>query len=102
LSLEQTESNPTDISSNLCLISTDNLSLLDIKILHGILLSDSLRIQRENWPLRHLLELRHDYSPLFELIRFEFLSDDGISFFVDDFEYHELSETIWHSIAVVD
>jgi hypothetical protein len=98
-SSDQTESNATDISCNLCSISTEDLSLLDIETLRGILSSESLRIESEDWLLKQLLKLGHDYSMLFEFVRFEFLSNESISLFVDHFEYYELSETIWHGIV---
>jgi hypothetical protein len=93
-SSDQTESTATDISCNLCSISTEDLSLLNIETLRGILSSESLRIESEDWLLKRLLELGNDYLILLELVRFEFLSDEGISLFVDHFEYYELSETI--------
>jgi hypothetical protein len=41
----------------------EDLSLLDMETLRGILSNQSLRIEIEGWLLKLLLELGNDYSP---------------------------------------
>jgi hypothetical protein len=86
------------LSQNCCSISIHELSLLEIDTLRTIISSESLRIENQDWLLWVLIELGDEYSTLFDGIRFEYLSEDGISFSVEHFQYDQMTETLWQGI----
>jgi hypothetical protein len=53
-------------SNDLCWISTDDLSLLEIDTLHTIISNESLQIESENWLLRVLVELGNECCALLD------------------------------------
>jgi hypothetical protein len=94
------QSDGIDITFDLCSSSIEDLSLLDIDMLETIISSDSLRIESEDWLLKIVIELGEEYSSsLFDHIRFEFLSDDGLSLFLEHFTYCDLTEAIWDGVV---
>jgi hypothetical protein len=89
----------SNILFDLSSISEEDRELLDLETLSTILSSDSLRIESEEWLLHFILSLGADYSTLLNYVRFEFMSDEGISSFVDNICYFELTEDIWHNLV---
>jgi small GTP-binding protein len=83
-----------DLSS----ISIEHLSLIDTETLEAIISDPKLKIRSEDWLLHTIIELGPSYSELFRFVRFEFLSGEGISEFIDNFEYLSLTEEIWIGI----
>jgi small GTP-binding protein len=79
--------------------SIQDLSLLDIEILEEMLSDPELRIPSEDWLVHTIIELGSSFSGLFQFVRFEFLSQRGMSELVDNFEYPSLTEKIWIGIA---
>jgi hypothetical protein len=65
-------------STDLCSLSIDDFSLVDLATLETILSSEELRIESEDWLLKAILSLGSDHSSLLDFIRIEFLSDEGL------------------------
>jgi hypothetical protein len=87
-------------ASNFYLHSDKDISLLKVETLDGLISNDSLRVENDDALLRQLLELGPRCSSLIHHIRFEFLSSEGIIYFVQYFRYFDLTELIWESICV--
>jgi hypothetical protein len=80
-----------EIVYDLCSISIEDLSLLEVSTLETILSSDSLRIESEDFLLKLILSLGIDYSSLLRHIKLEFLSSDGLLSFFDHIEYYDFT-----------
>jgi hypothetical protein len=98
--LEMTSFDPAQIAKDFYLFSVHEISVLDIDTLSHILLSDSLRIENEDWLLQMIIELGSDYSSLLNHLHFEFLSSSGILRFIETYDYHDLTEAIWSGLTL--
>jgi hypothetical protein len=78
--------------------SIPDLSLLSIESLSEIVSNESLVVESEDWLLDLILALGRSYYSLLDYVRYEFLSDQGISKFCDEIEYSYVTETIWSSL----
>jgi hypothetical protein len=79
--------------------STDELRTLSKQTLHKILSSESLAIESEDTLLLTLIDLGCDYCDFWCYIEISFLSDDGISRFVDTLSFEELTMNLWCKIV---
>jgi hypothetical protein len=79
--------------------STDALRYLSWNALHTLLSSESLRLENEDFLLRTLLEIGKDYLEYLKYIEFIFLSQEGITLFVDNFAFSELTSDLWSKIV---
>jgi hypothetical protein len=90
----------TDVDVNCCAskfysYSTSDILVLSIDTLDAILSNTSLRIIDEDWLLDLLIEVGTDASFLFDHLRLEYLSSEGISRFCDLTDYIHFTENIW-------
>jgi hypothetical protein len=84
---------------DLCSISSEDLSFLDLETLESILSSDNLRIESEDWLLNLILSLGDDYLILLKQIKIEMLSDEGLLLFFDQIEYCDITCEIWNGLV---
>jgi hypothetical protein len=99
------ESLNVDVNIDYCvfkfgLYSTAELCCLDLSLLHALLSSSSLRLENEDVLLTQLLELGEDYYELWNYLEIAFLSDEGISKFVEHFPFSNLTSDIWSKIMI--
>jgi hypothetical protein len=80
--------------------STAELCCLNQHLLHALLSSSSLHLENENVLLTRLLELGEDYSEMLNYLEIAFLSDEGISQFVEHFPFSRLTSDIWSKIVI--
>jgi hypothetical protein len=78
--------------------SVEDLRFLDHETLHRLLSSKSLLIESEDSLLRFLLDLGVDRHDFFGYIELSFLSSSGLSLFVDELSFDDLSKGIWDKI----
>jgi hypothetical protein len=57
-----------------------------------LLRSGDLRIERENWLLDLIIKLDDEYRGLLTGVKDQFLSGEGLSKFLDQFDYRELTD----------
>jgi hypothetical protein len=88
-------------ASQFDLHSIADLSLLSIDALDDLLSSDSLRVESDDALLTQLLQLGPSYSRLLEHVRFELLSWEGVSPFVNCLTYFSLTASIWDGVAAL-
>jgi hypothetical protein len=79
--------------------STNELRNLPKQTLHRLLSSKSLVIENEDDLLQRLLDLGSDYFEFLDYIKVSFLSDTGISRFVEVVSFDNLSSMIWSKIV---
>jgi hypothetical protein len=87
------------IGFDLTLHSRDDLFLLDVETLEHLLRSDQLRIESEDWLLYLILELGSEYRRLLDAVKYEFLSPEGLSRFLDNLGYCDLTSDIWTGLV---
>jgi hypothetical protein len=83
--------------------SIEDVKSVDFETLEEVLDSPSLRVKSEDSLLRLVLDFidrSEEYVPLLRHIRFEFLSPEGISLFVDQGRYRCLTEDVWNRLSV--
>jgi hypothetical protein len=85
-------------ASHFYLYAAAELRCLDKNTLHDLLSSRSLGIESEDALLRLLIELGSDYFEFWSYIEVVFLSDEGLSLFVDNFDYSRLTKEVWCKI----
>jgi hypothetical protein len=73
----------------------NKLRRLDKQTLHAILSSPSLAIESEDDLLRGLIELGSAYCEFWRYIEAIFLTYKGLSLFVDELPFDELTAEIW-------
>jgi hypothetical protein len=78
--------------------SADNLRFVDRQTLHRLLSSEFLLIESEDWLLRVLLDIGVDRFEFFDHIEVSLLSSSGLSLFVEEVKFDDLSEAIWLQI----
>jgi hypothetical protein len=88
-----------DCASQFASYSTDELGCLSKETLHGLLSSTSLAIESEDVLLQTLIDLGSDYFEFWCYLEISFLSDEGISRFVDSLRFDDLNATIWSKIV---
>jgi hypothetical protein len=99
---ESSSTRKTDIdwcASEFYSYAISTISGFSIETLDSILSSDSLRIVDEDWLLNILIEIHLDHSFLFDHLRLEYLSSEGISRFCDSIDYISLTESIWMKLV---
>jgi hypothetical protein len=79
--------------------STDALRSLSRNALHILLSSESLRLDNEDLLLRTLLELGKDYLEYLKYVEVIFLSQEGITLFVDNLPFCEVTSDLWSKIV---
>jgi hypothetical protein len=67
------------IGFDLTVHSRDDLFVVDVETLEHVFRSDRLRIESEDWLLSLILDLGSEYRGLLEVVKYEFLSADGLS-----------------------
>jgi hypothetical protein len=72
---------------------------LDKKTLHDLLGSSSLEIESEDELLKTLIELGSDYFEFWPYLEVAFLSETGISLFVENLHFDELTPDIWCKVV---
>jgi hypothetical protein len=87
------------VGFDLTVPSRDELFLVDAETLEQVLRSEQLRIESEDWLLDLILELGSEYRVLLNEVQFEFLSPEGLSKFLEHFDYREITDDIWSSLA---
>jgi hypothetical protein len=80
--------------------SKDKLRRLDKKTLHDLLSSPSLAIESEDDLLGALVELGSAYFEFWRYIETVFLTDKGLSLFVDKLPFDELTKEIWPQVTL--
>jgi hypothetical protein len=80
--------------------SKDKLRRLDKQTLHDILSSPSLAIESEDDLLGVLIELGSAYFEFWRYIEVIFLTDKGLSLFVDELPFDELTAEIWSEVIL--
>jgi hypothetical protein len=78
--------------------SADDLRFIERGTLHRLLSSDSLLIESEDSLLRLLLTLGADRGDFFSYIEVPFLSAEGLSLFLSQLNFNDLSEALWLKI----
>jgi hypothetical protein len=86
-------------ASKFSLYSIDTLRCLSRNVIHTLLSSESLRLENEDLLLRTLLELGKDYLEYLKYVEFIFLSQEGITLFVDNLPICELTSDLWSKIV---
>jgi hypothetical protein len=86
-------------ASQLYSYSADDLRFVDHETLHRLLSSAYVKIESEDWLLRVLLDLGVDQFDFFRYIEVSFLSSAGLSLFVDEMRFDDLSEAIWAKVV---
>jgi hypothetical protein len=79
--------------------SIKQLQRLDKRTLHNLLGSSSLRINTEETLLQILIDLGSDYFEFFSYLEVSLLSSDGLSLFVDQLPFDELTVDIWSKVV---
>jgi hypothetical protein len=87
------------IGFDLTVHSRDDLFVVDVDTLEDVFRSDRLRIESEDWLLYLILDLGCEYRGLLDVVKYEFLSPEGLSKFVDHFSYCEMTDDIWTSLV---
>lgn len=91
------------ISSNFSELSKkEELSTLSVETLEAIFSSESLQLNSEDQLLRVINKLyskSHSYYPLFEYIKFNFLSTKAIQEFIEIFDTNDLTKMTWNQIC---
>jgi hypothetical protein len=77
----------------------DELQCLDKQTLHQILESASLAIESEDDLLRTLISLGSGYFEFLSYIEVIFLTDEGLSLFVDKLSFDDLTLEIWRQVV---
>jgi hypothetical protein len=88
-----------DCASQFGSYSTEGLRSVSKETLHKILSSESLRIESEDFLLQRLIDLGSSYFEYWCYLEVSFLSDEGISQFVEVLPFDDLSELIWSKIV---
>jgi hypothetical protein len=86
------------VPSNFYSYSISDLSLLSVELLTELVSNESLVVENEDWLLDLIFELGRGYYSLLDYVRYEFLSDRGISKFCDNIDYSSVTEQIWFSL----
>jgi hypothetical protein len=89
------EATTDECASHFHSFSADDLRFLDRQTLHRLLSSDFLLIENEDWLLRLLLDVGVDRSEFFGHIELSFLSSSGLSLFINELDFDDLSVAIW-------
>jgi hypothetical protein len=76
--------------------SIELLRWLDKSTLHNILKSPFLKLVDEDGFLKLLIKLGSDYKEFLSYIEVANLTGDGISLFVNNIDFDDLTESIWH------
>jgi hypothetical protein len=87
------------IGFDLTVHSRDDLFLVDVETLEHLVRSDELRIESEDWLLYLILDLGSEYRCLLDAVKYEFLTREGLSKFLDHFCYSEMTDGIWRSLV---
>jgi hypothetical protein len=93
------ESRKTSVGFDLTVHAREELFLLDVDTLGLILTNEELRIESEDWLMKLILELGEGYRSLLSYVKYEFLSAEGLSTFLDNFEHSEMTKDIWCSLV---
>jgi hypothetical protein len=88
-----------ELGFDLTLIPRCDLLFLDVDTLEAILSSEDLRVESEDWLLGLIEEFGDEYRRLLNEVKFEFLSEDVLSHFLESFDYSELTADIWASFV---
>jgi hypothetical protein len=91
--------NIDECASKFDFYSTAERCCLDRHLLHAILPS-SLRLENEDILLTRFLELGEDYHEIWNFLEIAFLSDEGISQFVEHFPFSKLTPDICSKIVI--
>jgi hypothetical protein len=86
------------ICTHLSEFSVDDLRGLDLEFIRGILQSDSIRIESEDWLFHFVLELGQSHLTLLGDVRFEYLSSSSIDEFFERIDFDELDSRIWQQL----
>jgi hypothetical protein len=68
-------------------------------ILHRILSSRSLELESEDDFVKILIELGRDYLEFFDYVEVNYLTQEGISLFLDELTFDDLTGTIWTKLV---
>jgi hypothetical protein len=96
--LELTSFDVNHCASNFYLYSVELLRNVSKSMLHNIVKSPFLKLVNEDEFLKVLIELGSEYLEFWNYIEVVNLTSDGISLFVDNLDFNELSESIWEQI----
>jgi hypothetical protein len=92
------ESTIDECASQFYSYSAEDLGFLDCETLHRLLSSEFLSIESEDWLLRLLLDLGVDRFDFLGHIEPSFLSSSGLSLFLDEVQFDDVSEAIWSQV----
>jgi hypothetical protein len=76
-------------------VSIEELSMIDVETLETTLSDIGVQIKSEDWLLHANIELGPLYFGLLRFVRYGFLSQEGMSHFLDHFDYPSLTGDIW-------
>jgi hypothetical protein len=79
--------------------SSDSLRRLSKALLHEVLSSPFLELESEDSFLQTLLDLGSDYQEFWDYIEVGYLTENGISLFLDALPFENLNESIWRKIV---
>jgi hypothetical protein len=79
-------------------IEVEDLRQIEEELIKDILRLKSLRIENEDWLIELIFNLGPSYSKLLGEVRFEFLTQNSIDFFFENFCIENLDSDIWHQI----
>lgn len=91
------------ISNNFEEIDKEEIKRFPIFILEQILNEDTLKINDEDSLFNFVLELYeedHSYSPLFEYVLFNNISEKSLEAFIDKFNIEDINSKIWDQICI--
>lgn len=80
----------------------EELSTLSVETLEAIFSSESIQLNSEDQLLRAINKLyskSRSYYPLFEYIKFNFLSTEAIQEFIEIFDSNDLTKVTWNQIC---
>jgi hypothetical protein len=76
----------------------EDLMVLEVDTLDEFLRSEELVIESEDWLLDLILDLGDNYRSLLNAVKYEFVSEEGLSKFLSHFDYCDITDEIWKSL----
>ncbi|KAK8854361.1 hypothetical protein M9Y10_016921 [Tritrichomonas musculus] len=89
-------------SSHFSEISKEKIKKLPKEMIERLMDEETLRIDEEDSLLNFIIELyeeNDEYSHLFEFVKFENLSQEGLKKFIEIFNIEQINSSIWKSIC---
>jgi hypothetical protein len=97
--IEMKEIDVNHCASNFHFYSIELLRRLNKSTLHKIFESSFLKVVDEDAFLKVLIDLGTDYKEFWCYIEVINLTSDGISLFVENLDFNQLNESLWHKIV---